>query len=77
MAPPMAGTDNCRATDLTAGTGNLDCIAELTVTGNNYAGMYALILITGILGLALNAALERPERRLLRWHPTYRPEAGR
>ncbi len=45
--------------------------------GGNYDAMYALILVTGLLGLGLNAALERPERRLLRWHPTYRPDAAR
>jgi ABC-type nitrate/sulfonate/bicarbonate transport system permease component len=48
--------------------------AQLTA---NYPRMYALVLVTGMLGLGLNAALERPERRLLRWHGSRRDEAGR
>lgn len=64
-------------TELVGGAEGLGFEITRAQLGANYAGMYALILITGVLGLALNAALERPERRLLRWHPTYRPEAGR
>jgi ABC-type nitrate/sulfonate/bicarbonate transport system permease component len=34
--------------------------------------MYALIIVTGTLGCALNAGLARLERRLLRWHAPHR-----
>jgi ABC-type nitrate/sulfonate/bicarbonate transport system permease component len=33
---------------------------------------YALLLATGLVGLALNSALSLAERRLLRWHPSQR-----
>jgi ABC-type nitrate/sulfonate/bicarbonate transport system permease component len=45
--------------------------AELTA---DYPRLYALVLVTGLLGLLLNAAMERPERRLLHWHPSHREE---
>jgi len=39
--------------------------------------MYALILVTGVLGWALNGAFTRVERRVLHWHVSMRPvEAG-
>jgi ABC-type nitrate/sulfonate/bicarbonate transport system permease component len=39
--------------------------------------MYALIAVTGLLGWALNVALARVERRVLRWHPSQRAEVAR
>ncbi|ADD42018.1 ABC transporter permease [Stackebrandtia nassauensis] len=36
--------------------------------------MYALIAVTGILGVAVNLAARGAERRLLRWHPSIRQE---
>jgi ABC-type nitrate/sulfonate/bicarbonate transport system permease component len=42
----------------------------------DYPKLYALVLVTGLLGLALNAAMELPERRLLHWHPSHRVEAA-
>lgn len=38
--------------------------------------MYALVIVTGLLGLAINAAVRGVERRLLAWHVAHR-EAGR
>jgi len=37
-----------------------------------YAGMYSVLLTSGLLGLALNGVLERTEARLLRWHVSHR-----
>ena len=37
-----------------------------------YAATYGVIVITGLLGVALNAVFERLERRALRWHPSHR-----
>jgi ABC-type nitrate/sulfonate/bicarbonate transport system permease component len=34
--------------------------------------MYALIIATGIIGLLLNVAATRAERRVLHWHPSQR-----
>jgi ABC-type nitrate/sulfonate/bicarbonate transport system permease component len=42
----------------------------------DYPTLYALVLVTGVLGLALNAAMEWPERRVLHWHPSHRAEAA-
>jgi ABC-type nitrate/sulfonate/bicarbonate transport system permease component len=39
---------------------------------SNYEAMYAFIGLTGILGLILNELCLRMERRVLRWHPSYR-----
>lgn len=36
--------------------------------------MYALIVVTGLLGVFVNGAFQVTERRLLRWHPSHRPE---
>lgn len=35
-------------------------------------GMYALIVVTGALGWALNSVFARAERRVLHWHPSTR-----
>jgi ABC-type nitrate/sulfonate/bicarbonate transport system permease component len=62
-------------TELVGGAAGLGFEITRAQLGGNYARMYALVLVTGLLGLALNAAVERPERRLLSWHPTHRGEA--
>ncbi len=35
--------------------------------------LYALIVITGLLGIAISVAFRAAERRLLRWHERFRP----
>jgi ABC-type nitrate/sulfonate/bicarbonate transport system permease component len=35
--------------------------------------MYALIMVTGLVGLALNFIFVGAEKRVLHWHPSYRP----
>jgi ABC-type nitrate/sulfonate/bicarbonate transport system permease component len=62
-------------TELVGGAQGLGFEITRAQIGANYAHMYALVLVTGLLGLGLNAALETPERRLLRWSPTYRADA--
>ncbi|MEH0421466.1 ABC transporter permease [Streptomyces sp. B21-083] len=37
-----------------------------------YPTMYGLLVVSGVLGMLLNGALERTERRLLRWHVSHR-----
>jgi ABC-type nitrate/sulfonate/bicarbonate transport system permease component len=37
-----------------------------------YDAMYGLLLVSGILGLLLNAVFERTEKRLLHWHVSHR-----
>ncbi len=41
-----------------------------------YPGVYAMILVTGVLGVAINRALQRVERSLLKWHVTHRNEVS-
>ncbi|MET0820519.1 MAG: ABC transporter permease [Aeromicrobium sp.] len=36
--------------------------------------MYALVIVTGLLGVAMNVIARTTERRVLRWHPSFRRE---
>ncbi|MCR6648828.1 MAG: ABC transporter permease subunit [Cellulomonas sp.] len=40
-------------------------------------GLYALVLVTGLLGLLVNLATRLVERRVLHWHPSVRKEGAR
>lgn len=50
----------------------------LATYANNglYEATYAVIVVAGLLGVALNAVFERLERRALRWHPSHRVSAA-
>jgi ABC-type nitrate/sulfonate/bicarbonate transport system permease component len=50
--------------------------AEIAVAQSSQAvpAMYALIVVTGLLGVAINAAARLAERRLLSWHQSVRGE---
>ena len=37
-------------------------------------GLYALVLVTGLLGLGVNLVTRLVERRVLHWHPSVRKE---
>jgi len=37
--------------------------------------MYALVLVTGLIGVVVNVAVRIVERRALAWHPSVRGEA--
>lgn len=39
-------------------------------------GLYALVLVTGLLGLLVNLTMRVLERRVLHWHPSVRREAA-
>jgi ABC-type nitrate/sulfonate/bicarbonate transport system permease component len=39
--------------------------------------MYALIVVTGLLGWGMNIVFTRAERRVLHWHPSQRTEVAR
>lgn len=41
-----------------------------------YDRLYALILVAGVLGLAVNLAFHAVERRVLAWHPSHRAAEG-
>ena len=40
-------------------------------------GLYALVLVTGLLGLLVNLTTRLVERRVLHWHPSVRKEGAR
>lgn len=44
--------------------------------GGAFGLMYALIVVTGLLGWTLNMLMTRGERRILHWHPSLRESAG-
>lgn len=44
-------------------------------SGGSMGLMYALIVIAGLLGMALNFAFSKLERKVLAWHPSQRPDA--
>jgi ABC-type nitrate/sulfonate/bicarbonate transport system permease component len=54
------------------GLGNSIILAE---NNGNVRLMYALILATGILGVAIHVLLDQIEARLLHWHPSHRSAA--
>lgn len=54
------------------GLGNEIALAQ---SGGAIAGMYALILATGFLGVLVNALTRVVEKRVLSWHPSVRGEA--
>jgi ABC-type nitrate/sulfonate/bicarbonate transport system permease component len=64
--------------ELVIGAPGLGREINLARQGGAVDPMYALIVVTGLLGWVLNAVLARVERRALHWHPSYRAsEAGR
>lgn len=54
------------------GLGNEIALAQ---SGGAISGMYALILATGFLGVAINAVTRVVEKKVLAWHPSVRGEA--
>lgn len=60
--------------ELIAGVPGLGAQLAIYAQNSVYTGMYSVLLTTGLLGLALNAVLERTEKRLLRWHVSHRVE---
>ena len=40
------------------------------------APMYALVIVVGLIGVAVNVVARTAERRVLRWHPSVRTEVA-
>jgi ABC-type nitrate/sulfonate/bicarbonate transport system permease component len=59
--------------ELVIGSAGLGRSINVARSGGDEQLMYALIIATGILGLALNAIFVLAERRVLHWHPSHRP----
>ncbi|MGW6739233.1 ABC transporter permease [Streptomyces sp. NPDC055025] len=53
--------------------------AQMTIfeQGGDIPGMWAVVVVIGLLGILLNQGLLGLERRALRWHSAYRPTAPR
>jgi ABC-type nitrate/sulfonate/bicarbonate transport system permease component len=49
--------------------------AALAKDAGLYASAYALVLLTGLLGVVINVGVRAAERRLLSWHQSVRGEA--
>jgi ABC-type nitrate/sulfonate/bicarbonate transport system permease component len=56
------------------GLGNLIAVAQ---SSGAVASMYALVVVTGLIGVTVNIAARQVERRVLRWHPSIRREVAR
>lgn len=59
--------------ELVMGIDGLGQSINLAGQGGAVERMYALIIMTGLVGWALNSVFVRAERRVLHWHPSARP----
>lgn len=57
--------------ELVAGSPGLGQLLAQAQLGGDTALMMGVILVTGVLGLLINAAFQVGESRLLAWHPAY------
>lgn len=62
--------------ELVVGVPGLGAAINVAASGGDFALMYALIAVAGMLGLTLNAMFARLEGWALRWHPSQRAEAA-
>jgi ABC-type nitrate/sulfonate/bicarbonate transport system permease component len=63
-------------TELIGGAPGLGQSISVAQTGGRLDVMYALIIVTGLLGLLINYLFKVLERPLLFWHPSVRQEVG-
>ncbi|GAB3496951.1 ABC transporter permease [Nocardiopsis coralliicola] len=61
---------------LTIGSPGLGQEISVAQSSGAPAVVYALIVATGVLGVAVNVGVRAVERRVLRWHPSIRGEAA-
>ncbi|MEG2578739.1 MAG: ABC transporter permease subunit, partial [Glutamicibacter sp.] len=60
--------------ELIIGAPGLGKEIQLAQSGGAIAGMYALIVATGLLGVAINLCMRIIEKRVLSWHASVRGE---
>lgn len=60
--------------ELIIGTPGLGQLLAVAQQSGAVAAMYALVIVTGLLGVAVNLLARRVERRILHWHPSVRLE---
>ena len=63
-------------TELVGGAPGLGLQITRSQSAADFADLYALVVVTGVLGIAVNSALRRMERRTLRWLPEHREVAA-
>jgi ABC-type nitrate/sulfonate/bicarbonate transport system permease component len=61
-------------TELIIGSPGLGAEIGVAQSSNAVPTMYALIVVTGLLGVAINVAARLAERKLLAWHQSVRGE---
>ncbi|MEH0927279.1 ABC transporter permease [Micromonospora sp. CPCC 205558] len=60
--------------EMVIGNPGLGRMIELSRSAGDAAGLYALVVVTGLLGLTVNIAFRFIERRVLSWHQSVRGE---
>jgi ABC-type nitrate/sulfonate/bicarbonate transport system permease component len=60
--------------EMVIGPDGIGAAIEITRNSLAIASTYALIVVTGLLGVTANLATRAIERRVLRWHPSVRRE---
>nr|WP_249354355.1 ABC transporter permease [Glutamicibacter sp. V16R2B1] len=60
--------------ELIIGSPGLGHEIQLAQSGGAIAGMYALIVATGLLGVVINLVMRAIEKKVLSWHPSVRGE---
>jgi ABC-type nitrate/sulfonate/bicarbonate transport system permease component len=61
-------------TELVIGSPGLGALIAVAQTSNAVPLLYALIVVTGLLGVAINLAARLVERHALAWHQSVRSE---
>lgn len=62
--------------ELIIGTPGLGKLLALTQQSGQVAAMYAIVVVTGLLGVVVNVGARMVERRVLHWHPSVRRETS-
>jgi ABC-type nitrate/sulfonate/bicarbonate transport system permease component len=62
--------------ELIIGAPGLGQQIALAQSGGAVATLYALVVVTGLIGIVINALARWAERRVLRWHPSVRGEVA-
>ncbi|GAA3208019.1 ABC transporter permease [Actinocorallia longicatena] len=61
--------------ELVIGSPGLGREIAVAQTSGAVASMYALVIVVGLIGVAVNTVARATERRALRWHPSVRSDA--
>jgi ABC-type nitrate/sulfonate/bicarbonate transport system permease component len=62
--------------ELIIGAPGLGQQIALAQSGGAVSTLYALIVVTGLVGIAINVLVRWTERRVLSWHPSVRAEVA-